>query len=219
MAVGGRRTADEVRVTTAYVSGARWPTARAWAVLEWFEVVIKMEVDMSRSRSDGRRSPTVPRRRAAVVAVMVLLLPLTSCATMFSGNTQLVPVTSRPERAEVFLDGVSMGFTPVELRLARNADVTVEVRLGDRVRSFVLESRTQGAIIGLDLVPVGVMGGLIVFTTALGSALGGASTEPVSPAVAPTVALLGVSLAPLLVDYGTGALFRLVPREIVAVFE
>lgn len=185
-------------------------------MLEWFEVVIKIEVDMSRSRSDGRRSPTVPRRRAVVVAVMVLLLPLTSCATMFTGTMQRVPVTSRPERAEVFVDGVSAGFTPLELRLPKNADVTVEVRLGDRVRSFELKSEAQGAMVGLDLVPVGVMGGLIIVTLAVGGALG---SESSAQTVVGTLGLLGLAATPLLVDYGTGGLFELRPGEIVAVFD
>lgn len=171
---------------------------------------------MLRSRSDGRRSPAVPRQRAIVVAVMVLLLPLTSCATMFSGTMQRIPVSSTPEPAEVFVDGVSVGFTPLELSLPRKADITVEVRLGDRVRSFVLESQTQGAMVGLDLVPVGVMGGLIVVTLVATSALGSGSS---AQSVVATVGLLGLAATPLLVDYGTGGLFQLRPGEIVAVFD
>jgi hypothetical protein len=172
---------------------------------------------MSCSRSDGGCLPGALRRRAIVLAVLVMLVPLTACATMFHGATQLVPVTSSPERAEVFVDGVSMGFTPVELTLRRNADVTVDVRLGDRVRSFVLQSETQGAMVGLDLVPVGVAGGLVVFAGALAASIEGGRVEPGGYALA--AGLIGVSLTPILVDYGTGALFRLRPGEIVATFD
>ncbi len=169
------------------------------------------------SRSDGRSSSAALRRRAIVLAVLAMLVLLTSCATMFHGATQLVPVTSRPERAEVFVDGVSLGFTPVELTLPRHTDVTVDVRLGDRVRSFVLQSEAQGAMVGLDLVPVGVAGGLVVFAGALGSSIEGGRVEPGGYLLG--AGLLGVSLAPILVDYGTGALFRLRPGEIAAVFD
>ncbi len=171
---------------------------------------------MVRFRGSGWSSSAVVRQRAVVTAVLAMLLTLTSCATMFNGATQLVPVSSSPERAEVFVDGVSMGFTPVELTLRRDADVTVDVRLGDRVRSFVLHSETQGAIVGLDLVPVGVAGGLVVFAGALGASLGG-TVQPGGYALA--AGLLGLSLAPIAVDYGTGAIFRLRPPEIVAVFD
>ena len=172
---------------------------------------------MVRLRRSDWRSPAARRQRAIVLAALALLLPLTSCATMFNGATQLVPVTSSPERAEVFVDGVSMGFTPVELTLRRNADVTVDVRLGDRVRSFVLQSETQGAMVGLDLVPVGVAGGLVVFAGVLAASIDGGRVEPGGYALA--VGLLGVSLAPIAVDFGTGAMFRLRPGEIVAVFD
>lgn len=161
-------------------------------------------------------SPAVVRQRAIALAALVLLLPLTSCATMFNGAIQLVPVTSTPERAEVFVDGVSMGFTPVDLKLRRDADVTVDVRFGDRTRSFVLRSDAQGVMVGLDLVPVGLAGGLVVFASALGSAFGG-TLQPGGYALA--AGILGASLAPIAVDYGTGAVFRLRPGEIVAVFD
>lgn len=41
---------------------------------------------------------------------------------MVSGVTQLVPISSSPDRAEVLVDGVSMGLTAVELTLRCDAD-------------------------------------------------------------------------------------------------
>jgi hypothetical protein len=156
------------------------------------------------------------RPGVVLVALLLAALALTSCATMFNGTTQLVPVTSRPERAEVFVDGVSMGFTPVEVTLPRRGDVTIDVRLGDRVRSFVLQSETQGTMVGLDLVPVGLTGGLVTFFVSLGTTLGGGVT---AEGYVVAAGMIGASLTPILVDYGTGALFRLQPGEIVAVFD
>jgi hypothetical protein len=128
---------------------------------------------------------------------------------MFNGTTQLVPVTSRPERAEVFVDGVSMGFTPIDLELPRNGDVTVDVRLGDRVRSFEVRNDVQGAVVLVDLVPVGFAGGLVLLASGFGSTAN----------VASMVGVLALSTVPALVDYGGGAVFRLNPPEIVAVFD
>ena len=138
-----------------------------------------------------------------------MLVPLASCATLFTGTTQRVPVTSRPERAEVFVDGVSVGFTPVELTLRRNAEYAVDVRLGDRVRSFALLNGVQGAVVIVDLVPVGFAGGLVLLASGFGS----------NADVAGMVGVLALSAVPALVDYGTGALFQLRPPEIVAVFD
>ena len=93
--------------------------------------------------------------------------------------------------------------------MGRHAEYAIDVRLGDRVRSFALQPETQGAVIGLDLVPVGLTGGLVVLDSGLGS----------TSDVVYAVALAGVAMAPGLVDYGTGALFWLHPSEIVAVFD
>ncbi len=172
---------------------------------------------MIRSRSDRRSAPAARRPRLIAWAVLALVLPLTSCATMFNGSTQLVPVDSRPVRAEVFVDGRSVGFTPLELELPRNVDATIEVRLGEQVRSFVLLSEAQGAMVGLDLVPVAAAGGLVFAAGALGGSIEGGQITTGGYLLG--AGLIGASFAPVLVDYGTGAIFRLNPGEIVAVFE
>jgi hypothetical protein len=173
------------------------------------------EVGMTRSHNDAR-SPRIALRPIAL-AVLALVLPLTSCATMFNGMTQLVPVDSRPEHAEVFVNGASMGLTPVDLRLPRHGDVTVEVRLGAQVRSFLLRSETQGAMVGLDLVPVAAAGGMVVLAGYVGTSVFSGTVEPGGYLLG--LGLVGASLAPVVIDYGTGAIFRLNPGEIVAVFE
>jgi hypothetical protein len=116
----------------------------------------------------------------------------------------------------VFLDGESVGFTPIELRLARDRDHQIELRVGDQRRSFVLQSDVQGAMIGLDLVPVGLLTGTAVVFGALASAV---SPDGSSSATAAGIAVVGVSLVPILVDFGTGAVYRLNPSEVLAVFE
>ena len=48
-----------------------------------------------------------------------LLAPLLGgCTLLFSGTTQAVSVEAHSEPAEAFVDSVSLGFTPLELRLA-----------------------------------------------------------------------------------------------------
>jgi hypothetical protein len=167
------------------------------------------------SRRSWLNVHAVARSGGSITIGLVMLLALSSCAVMFNGGTQTVPVTSLPERAEVFVDGASVGFTPVELELARNRAYEIEVRLGSQTRSFSLRSDVQGVMIGLDLVPVAFASGISLLGAGLNAAWG--SGEPSS--ALPFIAVMGVSLVPIAVDFGTGAIYRLEPGEIVAVFE
>jgi hypothetical protein len=169
---------------------------------------------MVRTRRSWVNVHGVVRSGGSITIGLVMLLALSSCAVMFNGATQTVPVTSLPERAEVFVDGTSAGFTPVELELARNRAYEIEVRLGSQTRSFSLRSDVQGAMVGLDLVPVAAGGSLLLFGSLLNAILG-----PGSGSAAPAIALVGASLVPIGVDFGTGAIYRLHPGEIVAVFD
>jgi hypothetical protein len=168
---------------------------------------------MVRLRRPAESVRSVVRSWAFVAIGSVMLLALSSCAVIFNGTTQTVPVTSLPERAEVFVDGVSAGFTPLELELARNRAYEIDVRLGSQTRSFSLRSDVQGAMVGLDLVPVAVAGGIALAGATFAAALGGSANATA------IVALVGVGLVPIGVDFGTGAIYRLDPGEIVAVFQ
>lgn len=49
------------------------------------------------------------------------------CATLISGTKQKMSVISDPPRAEVFLDGESVGMTPLVLKVEKNAFDTISV--------------------------------------------------------------------------------------------
>jgi hypothetical protein len=168
---------------------------------------------MVRLRRPSGNVRSVVRTVALFAIGSTVLLALSACAVMFNGSTQIVPVTSLPDRAEVFVDGVSAGFTPLELELARNRAYEIDVRLGTQTRSFSLRSDVQGAMVGLDLVPVAVAGGIALAGATLAAAIGGPGSA--TPAI---VAVVGLGLVPIGVDFGTGAIYRLDPGEIVAVF-
>lgn len=115
---------------------------------------------MARSRRRGGSVRVALRFSSVAVAGLAMRLPLASCAAMVQGTTQTVPISSRPDEAEVFVDGVSAGFTPMGLELARGREHAIEVRLGSQTRSLTLRSEVHGAMVGLDLVPVAVAGGI-----------------------------------------------------------
>jgi hypothetical protein len=162
---------------------------------------------MTRSQVAFVRAPTI-------VAVVAMALLSTSCAVLFSGTTQTVPVTSQPPRAEVLVDGRSQGLTPLVLELERGRDHTVVVRLGVRQRTFVLRSGVQTVPVVLDLVPVAVSG--VAVATLAGS--GAFDHAPVD--LQPFAwGLVAATFTPLLVDFGSGAIYQLTPGEVVVVFD
>jgi hypothetical protein len=174
------------------------------------------------SRSAGRRAVVTLAARSQVafvrvptiVAVAAVALLSASCAVLYSGTTQTVPVTSEPPRAEVFLDGRSQGLTPLVLELERGRDHTVVVRLGLRQRTFVLRSGVQTVPVVLDLVPVAVSG------VAVASLAGSGFFVHALPDLEPVAwGLVAATLTPLLVDFGTGAMYQLTPGEVVVAFD
>jgi hypothetical protein len=162
--------------------------------------------------SDAYGAAIFPLPMAVALAALVVLSA--SCAALISGTTQTVPITSQPPHAEVFVDGVSAGFTPVELELERDRDHTVVVRLAGQERTVVLRSGTQIDLVVLDLVPVVASGGVLVSLYASDFFVYGL------PQLEPFAwGLVAVSFAPLLIDVGAGALQELTPGEIIVAFD
>lgn len=153
------------------------------------------------------------------VLVLSALIPLLAgCALLASGTTQTVPIDAHPERAEVFLDGVSQGFTPLELELARDQEHTLTLRAGDRSQTVILTPRVQAGLLALDAAPPVL---LAVGTVAWCNPPAGVQVAtPVRDIGCVLGALLTVgATAPLLVDAGTGALYELSPSAVVVTFD
>ena len=58
-------------------------------------------------------------RITTLLAVVIFMTMLSSCATMFSGTTQKVTITPNPPDADVLIDGANRGKTPIELSLKK----------------------------------------------------------------------------------------------------
>ncbi len=153
-----------------------------------------------------------------LIATSLLAPLLAGCALLVSGTTQTVPVEAHPERAEVFVDGVSQGFTPLELRLARAQEHTITLRVGDQSRTVLLTPRVQGGLLALDAAPPALL--------AVGTVLW--CNPPRGTEVAESVRAIGCTLgalltvgatAPLLIDAGSGALYELSPGAVVVGFD
>lgn len=115
----------------------------------------------------------MPSTRGLVVpALLVALLAAGGCATVFSGSDQSVSFSSNPLGAEVLVDGVPVGFTPVATRFDRDTFATRLItirRPGYQPRQFQLH-KSLNAIAILNLTCVlswltdAVTGGLIEYS-------------------------------------------------------
>lgn len=55
-----------------------------------------------------------------ILGMIISLLVLTSCASVYHGPRQSITVISRPSGAKVYVDGRFVGKAPVKLRLVRD---------------------------------------------------------------------------------------------------
>lgn len=88
----------------------------------------------------------------SILVIAAMAFALSGCATVFKGGTQEVPVNSSPSGAEVIINGVSQGVTPLNLQLESNKSYTVVVRNGTEERTFVLRSEIGTLWLVLDVV-------------------------------------------------------------------
>lgn len=98
-------------------------------------------------------------KRIMAILVIGALLPLAGCATLIRGNTQELSVSSEPKEADVYVNGLARGKTPLMLRLDRDVSYHVELRhpeFGSRV--FMINRRLEAGWLILDvlcgLVPI-----------------------------------------------------------------
>ena len=54
-----------------------------------------------------------------IIVAVASMTMLSSCATMFTGTTQKVTITSNPPAADVIINGVTRGVTPLELSIKK----------------------------------------------------------------------------------------------------
>lgn len=88
-------------------------------------------------------------KRIAVMALIVSGLVLTGCASIVNGTSQEFKVTSKPDQAELMVDGVSVGSTPKKINLARKDKHVLKLKLaGYEPENIHLEQTTSGWLFG-----------------------------------------------------------------------
>jgi tetrahydromethanopterin S-methyltransferase subunit D len=93
--------------------------------------------------------------RTCRIHLTIILIPslvlLSSCAILYNGSNQLIPVGSSPQVAKVYVDGERVGTTPLEL--ARASSHTLLLRWGDLERKIIITNTLNGGMVALGIAP------------------------------------------------------------------
>lgn len=95
--------------------------------------------------------------KTKIVALMLVCIYLTSCATLFKGTSEEVRFSSEPQRAEVWVNGVKMGETPFSLKLECKKTYTIEFKK----EGFKSKTHTITNHIGAGWIILDVLAGLV----------------------------------------------------------
>ncbi len=88
-----------------------------------------------------------------VIALLIPIVFLSGCATIMTGSTQKVPVSSNPSGAVAKVDGGMAAVTPTIFNLERKTDHTIEIsKEGYRTAQVILRHTLSGATAGNILV-------------------------------------------------------------------
>jgi len=108
-----------------------------------------------------------------VIAILLLTLALSGCATAVNGRTQEVTFSSDPLGAAVFVDGVNVGTMPVAAKLTRAASHSVRMEKPGYVAYEMTTVTTDSGWTAADSIPAGVFPPLIFLLVPADAYLGG----------------------------------------------
>jgi hypothetical protein len=96
--------------------------------------------------------------------ILLVTILLSSCATIFNGTTQAVPVSSSPSGAEIYVNNIFRGITPEVLILNRNEPThIINVALAEYQPHQYTLTRTISPLVVGNLFIGGIPGLLIDF--------------------------------------------------------
>jgi hypothetical protein len=88
-----------------------------------------------------------------ILAIALICIYSTSCALVFKGTKQEVVFGSDPQRAEVYVNGVRMGETPLTLKLVTRQTYAIEFRReGYKPKSVQVNNKVGAGWVVLDIL-------------------------------------------------------------------
>lgn len=87
------------------------------------------------------------RKHGFLTFLGILAISFTGCASIIDGNTQSVTFNSDPREADIVIDGVTKGVTPLTITLKRKeGTVVVAKKDGYKDQQMSLSTRTNGLV-------------------------------------------------------------------------
>jgi uncharacterized protein YceK len=68
------------------------------------------------------------KRMITIIVLTTFVITLSGCATIFDGRIDTVKTSSNPSGAEVYLNGVKIGTTPVNIDLKKKGEYTILIK-------------------------------------------------------------------------------------------
>ncbi len=88
-----------------------------------------------------------------ILSIVLICIYLSSCATLFKGTKQEVSFRSDPQRAEVHVNGIRMGETPLTLKLVTKKTYAIEFKIeGYKPKSVQINNKIGAGWIVLDIL-------------------------------------------------------------------
>lgn len=96
-----------------------------------------------------------------IFSLFLILVLLSSCASITNGSYAKIDVYSEPKKAIIFVNGVEIGETPAELQLKRGADYVIEIKSeGYAPHSIIVKKQISSWFFG-NLISFGFLGLII----------------------------------------------------------
>jgi hypothetical protein len=91
--------------------------------------------------------------KSKIIIVVLVCVYLSSCALIFKGTKEEVRANSDPTRAQVWVNGINMGETPITMKLESKKPYTFEFKKeGYKSKTILINNHVGAGYIILDIL-------------------------------------------------------------------
>ncbi len=157
----------------------------------------------------------IQRKTQIILALFVIsVFFFQNCATIISGTSQEIPVTSNPSGAKIIVDGKEIGYAPLNLKLKKKRNHIIRI---EKEGYNPLEIRIISKLLPKGNTSIGniLLGGTAgwVLGLFLGRLLEGVRTLWISESTTTIGSILGILVA-YRIDSKSGANYTLSPKDL-----